>query len=122
MTIQVMVQLSIAPENLAKFQEFVADATAMVRAKEAGRTLTYDFLAAGPGSLSFLVHEAYADADAFATHMGNLGAQRMAIARKIFIVERMIVSGALPEPLVQQLKSMGSSTYVYGETLSVLAG
>ena len=121
MTVRMVVQLSIESENLGQFKKFVTDITTMARTREQGRTLSYDFFSTTPGSLDFLLHEMYVDVDAFVAHMGNLG-EHMAVAQKIFKIERMIVSGKLPSALVQQLKSMGASTFVYSEPVSQLAG
>src|SRR5271155_2174638 len=114
MTVRMVVQLSIAPEDLGEFKKLVTDITAMVRAKEKGRTLCYDFFSTTPGSLDFLLHEMYIDADAFAAHMGNL-AEHMTVSQRIFKIDRMIVSGKLPSAMAQQLKSMGPSTFLYTE-------
>lgn len=117
MTIRMVVQFSVAPENLAQFKKLTADMTTTVREKEGGRTLCYDFFAAGPGSSNFVLFEVYTDAEAFTTHFVNLG-ERAALAQQLFQIERMVVSGELPSALAQQLKTMVPGTYCYDQLVA----
>ena len=119
MTIHIVGQFSIASDNLAKFRKFVADSTAIVRQKEQGATLAYDFFADESDRSRFLIHEAFADGDALAVHIKNLGTL-LAIAHEIFENERTIIIGDLPKATVEQFKSMNFLYHSYREPVSVL--
>lgn len=121
MTIRFTVQFTVAPENMSTFQELVREITTIVRDKERNRTLCYEFCALESGSRSFVLNEAYADADAFIAHFGNLG-ERAAVAQKVYQIERMIVSGKLPDAVARQLKAMGPHVYLYAEAVSSVTG
>lgn len=118
MTVRIVAQGTVAAADVPKFRKFVTEVTAAVRAKERGRTLSYDFYTAGSGELQCLIHESYADANALITHLQNLGAQLAAVAG-FLEVERMIISGNVPAPLVEQFKALGNTQF-YGETVSIL--
>lgn len=116
MTIRIVAQGRVSAENVPVFQKFVDEVSAMVRDKEAGRTLTYEYYATGPDRMNFLIHEEYADADAYVEHMTNLGTN-VKHATDTATFDLVIVSGKLPEQRVTELRGMaGPGMIYYGET------
>jgi quinol monooxygenase YgiN len=118
MTVQIVAQGTVAAADAAKFRKIIAEATAIVREKERGRTLAYDFFTSDSGDLNCLIHERYTDADALVMHLQNLGEKLTAIT-EFFKVDRMLISGPLPAQLLGQFKAFGNVQY-YGETASIL--
>jgi quinol monooxygenase YgiN len=120
MAIHVTAEIKIPAEKVKEFKQFVAEVTAIVREKEAGKTLSYDFFSSGVDMLTAVVNEVYADADSFIGHIENLGGMT-AKGLEIFSIQRMVIAGVLPGPVFEQLKSMGGAgVAVYGHAISAL--
>jgi len=118
MAVRVVAQGVVAAANAAEFRQFIADATDLVRRKEQGRTLTYDFFTTESGDSNYLIHEVYMEGDDLVTHLQGLG-ELMTVIARVFKVERIILAGKLPRTLVEQFSALGP-TYHYGETVSAL--
>jgi hypothetical protein len=98
----------------------MANVTTMVRTKEAGRTLAYQFVALGGDSSHCVVHEAYKDRTALLSHFANLGENgAAATALDVFTVDELLVIGDVPEEIIAQLRTMvGDKLTHYSHVLS----
>src|SRR6266403_4597445 len=105
MTNQIVAKVRIASGKQEAFRRFIANATNIVRTKEAGETLSYQFVALDSNSSQCLVHEAYRDRAALLSHFANMG-DNNAAALEIFTVDELLIIGDVPAEIVAQLRTV----------------
>jgi quinol monooxygenase YgiN len=82
MAIHVTAEFKVPAAKVQQFERFVVEVTAIVREREAGKTLSYDFFSSGSDMLTAVVNEVYADAEStldkfgFDAAFGGAGAMK----------------------------------------------
>jgi quinol monooxygenase YgiN len=113
MTIRLVAQLSVPAAKREKFKALVEHIMNAVRKEEAGGTLVFEYHTATPDGVTYLVHEVYADADAYIAHGKNMDAVAVGIM-DLCRVDWAVLSGALPEGVAAQIKAAGGPITYYG--------
>lgn len=113
MTIRLVAQMSVPAANRDKFKAFVERIMDAVRKDEAQGTLVFEYHTATPDGLTYLVHEVYANADAYIAHGKNMSTVAVGIM-DLCRVDWAVLSGALPEEVAAQIKATGGPITYYG--------
>jgi quinol monooxygenase YgiN len=117
MNIRLVAQLSVPADKRDRFKAFVERIMNAVRKDEARGTLVFEYHTATPDGLTYLVHEVYADADAYIAHGKNMSTVAVGIM-DLCRVDWAVLSGALPEEAAAQIKAAGGPITYYGHTFA----
>src|SRR6266403_870429 len=105
MTITFNGTLTVAEDNLAEFNRWLAKARKTVREKERGQTLVYQDTKLNAKSPICRVIEAYTNVDALLAHVKNLGNVRLGPGARV-IQFQVVVTGDVPPDILAQLKEL----------------
>jgi len=113
MTIRVVAHLTVPEAKREKFKTLVDHIMKAVAKDEAGRTLVFEYHTTTPDGLAYLVHEVYADVDAYIAHGKNMSTVAVGIM-DLCRADWAVLSGPLPEAVAAKVKAMDGPMTYYG--------
>jgi quinol monooxygenase YgiN len=108
MSISFNVTIRVAEKNLAEFNTWRKACMKIVREKERGQTLVYQYTQTNVKSPLYCVTEAYPNGDALLAHFKNLGSDLMAQAVKLIEFQEFVITGDVPADILAQLRALVS--------------
>jgi quinol monooxygenase YgiN len=106
MSIVFNVTIRVAENHLAEFNSWRKACMKIVREKDRGQALVYQYTQTSAKSPIYCVSEAYPNGDALVAHFANLGNDLMAQAVRLIEFQEFLITGDIPADVLAQLKAL----------------